>query len=98
MREILLERVDGEERLVRFLLRGSDEVEVHEHLDLERVLRDVHDDGCEKVGDVAPRAHHAEELLHAVELLAGVGGAQRLVQLARLVSDLKDGRGTNAEG
>ena len=49
VREILLERVDGEERLVRFLLRGSHEVEVDEHLDLEGVLRDVHHDGCEKV-------------------------------------------------
>jgi len=56
---------------------------------LEGVLRDVEDDAWKEAADVAPGAHHADQPLQPVQLLARVGAAQCLVQLAPLLLDLK---------
>ena len=55
---------------------------------LEGVLRDVHHDGGEETRHVHAPAHHPDETLQPVQLLARVGGAQELVEVAALLLDL----------
>ena len=89
VREIFLERVDGQQRLVRLLLRGAHQVDVHQHLHLERILRQIHHHRREKLRHVAAGGHHPDEPFQPIQLLARHGTAQRLVQLAALLLDLR---------
>ena len=68
IREVALERVDGEEREVGLVTRVAHQVHVHQLLDLHVINRHILDNVCKKVRDGLVERCHPEERLHAMEL------------------------------